>query len=153
MDKNSSWHLEETNSEISTWPIVSYTSRLYYLTLSDITFITYITLMEIYTCSLNNLFLSGGTRRSPWGKDEKGENYHQKKRKKNYHQKKRKSTRSYCILGNLSATCLSTCYINSWFFFVLILIVVLYLFHFWADFEGWRRCTGVWVWKVNVLVC
>ena len=40
------------------------------------------------------------------------------------------------VLGNLSVTCLSTWYINSGFFFVLILIVVLYLFQFWADFEG-----------------
>ena len=144
VDKNLSRHLPEKNTEISTWPIVSYTSHLYYLTLLDITFITYITLMEIYTCSLNNLFLSDGTRRSPWDKDENGESYHQKKRK---------SSRSYHILGNLSVTCLSTCYINSGFFFVLILIVVLYLFQFWADFEGWRWCTRVWVWKVNALVC
>ena len=119
--------------------------------LSDITFIMYITFILVKhfkfdvnrnLCSLHNFFLSAGTRKSPWGKDQKGENYDQKKRK---------STRSYRVLGNLSATYLSTCYINSWFFFVLILIVVLYLFHFWADFEGRRGWTGVWVWKVNVL--
>ena len=76
VDKNPSQHIPEKNTEISTWTIVSYTSCLYYLTLLDITFITYITLMEIYTCSLHNLFLSDGTR-SPSDKDENGESYHQ----------------------------------------------------------------------------